>query len=199
MTRLPSTWRPRVSLAWPAMATGFVRVTMRTVDLIVVGIVIGAGGVAAVGVSDAAMRVVLMGALGLSAGTMATVSQRTGAGDRAGAMVVTSSQLSEAVRPGMSHYCAAKGAIRQLVRAAAVDLAPHGIRVNAVAPGPTVTEANRDLFARPEVREANERLIPLGRLGEPREMVGAVLYLLSDAASYTTGATLFVDGGYTVV
>lgn len=116
-----------------------------------------------------------------------------------GAMVFTSSQLSEAVRPGLSHYCAAKGAIRQLVRAAAVDLAPHGIRVNAVAPGPTITDANRELFARPEVREANERLIPLGRLGEPPEMVGAVVYLLSDAASYTTGTTLFVDGGYTVV
>jgi NAD(P)-dependent dehydrogenase (short-subunit alcohol dehydrogenase family) len=121
------------------------------------------------------------------------------AADGGGAMVVTSSQLGEVVRPGMSHYAAAKGGVKQLVKAMAVDLAEHGIRVNAVAPGPTLTPGNREMFDRPEVREANLRTIPLGRIAEPEEMVGAAIYLASDEASFTTGATLLVDGGYTLL
>ncbi|MDP9021516.1 MAG: MATE family efflux transporter [Actinomycetota bacterium] len=78
--RVPATWPALISLAWPAVATGMVRIAMRTVDLIVVGLVVGASGVAAVGVADTAARLVLMAALGLSAGTVATVSQRYGAG-----------------------------------------------------------------------------------------------------------------------
>jgi NAD(P)-dependent dehydrogenase (short-subunit alcohol dehydrogenase family) len=113
-----------------------------------------------------------------------------------GAIVFTSSQLSEVVRPGLAHYSAAKGAIRQLVRAMAVDLAPHGIRVNAIAPGPTATPGNREFFARPDVAETNRRLVPLGRVAEPSEMAGAAVFLASAEASYVTGATLFVDGGY---
>ena len=116
-----------------------------------------------------------------------------------GAIVVTSSQLAEVARPSMAHYAAAKGGVKQLVKAMAVDLAPAGIRVNAVAPGPTLTPGNREMFERPDVREANLRTIPLGRIAEPEEMVGAVVYLASDEASFTTGATLVVDGGYTIL
>lgn len=116
-----------------------------------------------------------------------------------GAIVFTSSQLSEVVRPGLAHYAAAKGAVRQLVRGMAVDLAPHGVRVNAIAPGPTETPGNREFFARPEVAEVNRRLVPLGRMAQPEEMVGAAVFLASDEASYVTGATIFVDGGYTAV
>jgi NAD(P)-dependent dehydrogenase (short-subunit alcohol dehydrogenase family) len=122
-----------------------------------------------------------------------------GDGGDGGAIVCISSQLGEVVRPSLAHYCAAKGGVRQLVRAMAVDLAAHGIRVNAVAPGPTWTPGNQELFSRPEVRERNERSIPLGRLAEPDEMVGAVAFLASADASYITGATLLVDGGYTIV
>jgi NAD(P)-dependent dehydrogenase (short-subunit alcohol dehydrogenase family) len=116
-----------------------------------------------------------------------------------GAIVVTSSQLSEVARPGMGHYVAAKGGVRQLVKAMAVDLAPHGIRVNAMAPGPTLTPGNRAMFERPDVAEFNRRTIPLGRVADPEEMVGAVVYLASDEASFTTGTTIFVDGGYTIL
>ena len=116
-----------------------------------------------------------------------------------GAIVVTSSQLAEVARPNMAHYAAAKGGVKQLVKAMAVDLAPSGIRVNAVAPGPTLTPGNREMFERPEVREANLRTIPLGRIAEPDEMVGAVVYLASGEASFTTGTTVLVDGGYTIV
>jgi NAD(P)-dependent dehydrogenase (short-subunit alcohol dehydrogenase family) len=116
-----------------------------------------------------------------------------------GAIVFTSSQLSNVVRPGLVHYAAAKGAVQQLVRGMAVDLAPHGIRVNAVAPGPTLTPGNRTWFERRDVAAEHERLIPLGRVAEPHEIAGAALYLASDEASFTTGTTLTVDGGYTIV
>jgi multidrug resistance protein, MATE family len=99
---MPRTWRSLIALAWPAMATGFVRVAMRTVDLIVVGIVIGAVGVAAVGIADAATRIVLMAALGLSAGTMATVSQRTGAGDKRGADAAATQTILIALAMGLT-------------------------------------------------------------------------------------------------
>jgi NAD(P)-dependent dehydrogenase (short-subunit alcohol dehydrogenase family) len=116
-----------------------------------------------------------------------------------GAIVVTSSQLSEVARPGMSHYAAAKGGVRQLVKAMAVDLAAYGVRVNAMAPGPTLTPGNRAMFERPDVAETNRRTIPLGRVADPQEMVGAVVYLASEEASFTTGTTIFVDGGYTIL
>lgn len=116
-----------------------------------------------------------------------------------GSIVLISSQLSRVVRPGLAHYAAAKGGINQLVKGMAVDLAGHAIRTNAVAPGPTFTAGNRAWFSRPEVEEEHARLIPLGRVAEAEEIAGAVVHLLSDESSYTTGSVLFVDGGYTIV
>ncbi|MBW3561926.1 MAG: hypothetical protein KY437_05460 [Actinobacteria bacterium] len=80
MSRLRSLWPDLIRLGWPVSATLTVRVTMRTVDILVVGLVVGAPGVAALGIGDAAARIVLMTALGFGAGTIATVSQRIGAG-----------------------------------------------------------------------------------------------------------------------
>ena len=116
-----------------------------------------------------------------------------------GSIVVVASQLGEVVRKGMAHYCSAKGGVKQLIRAAAVDLIDHGIRVNGVAPGPTLTPGTRELFERPEVVEANRRTIPLGRIGDPDELVGGALYLASDDASFAVGTILILDGGYTIV
>ena len=116
-----------------------------------------------------------------------------------GAIVCISSQLSEVVRPQLVHYCSSKGGVRQLVRGMAVDLASSQIRVNAVAPGPTWTPGTTALFSQPEVRARNEASIPMGRMGQPEDMVGAVAFLASADAAYVTGATVFVDGGYTIV
>jgi NAD(P)-dependent dehydrogenase (short-subunit alcohol dehydrogenase family) len=131
--------------------------------------------------------------------TSLAFARRMVADGRAGAIVCISSQLSEVVRPALAHYCSSKGGVRQLARAMAVDLAEHHIRVNAVAPGPTWTPGTQELFSRPEVRARNEASIPMGRLGQPEDLVGAVAFLASPQSAYVTGATLFVDGGYTIV
>lgn len=113
-----------------------------------------------------------------------------------GSIIFTSSQLSEVARPSLVPYCAAKGGVRMLARAMAIDLAAYGIRVNCLAPGPTLSER---LIARhtPESLASEAKLMPLGRMGQPDDMVGAAIFLASDESSFVTGTTLFVDGGYT--
>jgi gluconate 5-dehydrogenase len=97
------------------------------------------------------------------------------------------------------HYETAKAAVVGMTRAVAADWAPHGVTVNAIAPGGFMTDANRRWFReRPELREQFEAQVPMGRLGEPDELGPLALYLASDASSYMTGALLVIDGGYTV-
>ena len=99
--------------------------------------------------------------------------------------------------PGLAAYAAAKGAVAALTRQLAVEWGGRGITVNAIAPGYFPTELNAEDFERPAIRERIERFTPLGRLGRPGELRAALLYLVSPAASYVTGSTVFVDGGYT--
>lgn len=117
-----------------------------------------------------------------------------------GAIVTTASQLALAGGAGNSAYIAAKGAILSLTRTMALDFAPDRIRVNAVAPGAIDTPMLRRSFARnadPAAAEARSvGRHPLRRLGRPEEIAEAVLYLASDAAAFTTGTTLAVDGGW---
>jgi gluconate 5-dehydrogenase len=97
------------------------------------------------------------------------------------------------------HYETAKAALAGFTRAVAADWAPHGVTVNAIAPGGFLTDANRRWFReRPEFRKEIERLIPMGRLGEPDEIGPLAVYLASDASHYMTGAVLVIDGGYTL-
>ena len=81
----------------------------------------------------------------------------------------------------------------------AVDLAAHNIRVNAIAPGPTLTGLTRANYTDAEARRATEAMIPLGRLGQPDDLVGAVLFLASDDSRWVTGSTVTVDGGYLTI
>jgi NAD(P)-dependent dehydrogenase (short-subunit alcohol dehydrogenase family) len=116
-----------------------------------------------------------------------------------GSIINVTSQLAEVARPERAAYIASKGGGRSLTHAMALELAPHGIRVNAIAPGPTLTGLTRASYADPERRRATIAQIPLGRLGEPEDIVGAVLYLASDESRWVTGSTVTVDGGYLVL
>jgi NAD(P)-dependent dehydrogenase (short-subunit alcohol dehydrogenase family) len=92
-------------------------------------------------------------------------------------------------------YDVTKGGIRQMTVSAAVELAPYGIRVNAVAPGTILTDFNRASLDTDDKLQAVADRLPLGRVGEPKDVVGAVTFLCSPGASYITGHTLVVDGG----
>ena len=116
-----------------------------------------------------------------------------------GSIINVTSQLAEVARPERAAYVASKGGGRSLTHAMAVDLAAHGIRVNAIAPGPTLTGLTRATYTDPEARRATEALIPLGRLGQPDDLAGAVLFLASDESRWVTGSTVTVDGGYLAI
>ncbi|MBL8672825.1 MAG: SDR family oxidoreductase [Alphaproteobacteria bacterium] len=118
-----------------------------------------------------------------------------------GAIVNISSTASRTGRPGITHYGASKAAVNQITRVLAVELAPHGIRVNAVLPGVIATERVMEMSNAPQGRaesEAKLKRIPMGRFGEPEEIVAMVRFLLSPAASYATGGLFVADGGFSL-
>jgi NAD(P)-dependent dehydrogenase (short-subunit alcohol dehydrogenase family) len=127
------------------------------------------------------------------------VQQADGGRGGGGSIINVTSQLAEVARPERAAYVASKGGGRSLTHAMAVDLAAHGIRVNAIAPGPTLTGLTRASYTDPEARRVTEALIPLGRLGQPDDLVGAVLFLASDESRWVTGSTVTVDGGYLAI
>jgi NAD(P)-dependent dehydrogenase (short-subunit alcohol dehydrogenase family) len=114
-----------------------------------------------------------------------------------GSIVLLSSQMGHVGAARRSVYCMTKHAVEGLVKAAAVELAPHGVRVNAVAPTFVETSMTAPFLADRGFRAEVERRIPLGRLGRVEDVTGAVVYLASDAAALVTGTSLLVDGGWT--
>jgi gluconate 5-dehydrogenase len=98
---------------------------------------------------------------------------------------------------GYSAYTATKGGLAMLVKQHALELAPHRINVNGVAPTFVYTEMIRHVMERPEFRAELERRIPLGRIADPKDVVGPVLFFASPASSFVTGQILYVDGGIT--
>jgi len=115
----------------------------------------------------------------------------------AGRIVVTASTSGIGGDPNMWAYSTTKGAVINLVRAAAIDLGPDGITVNAVCPGPTETPMTSRLQSLPEVHEDLRRAIPLQRWGQPEEIAAMIVFLASREASFVNGAIIPVDGGIT--
>ncbi|NLX07304.1 MAG: SDR family oxidoreductase [Phycisphaerae bacterium] len=121
---------------------------------------------------------------------------------KSGRIVNIGSVLGSVPARQQTAYVAAKAAVHRLTEAMAVELAPFGITVNAVAPGSTLTEGTRSLFYGddPQLREKAQRMlshVPMGRPGEPEEMASAILFLVGDGSTYITGHVLTVDGGWT--
>ena len=116
-----------------------------------------------------------------------------------GAVVNVASINSFTAPAGSGVYPVSKGAIAQFTRALATELAPDGVRVNAIAPGIIATAMAEPTIADPKRLEAFLTRVPMKRVGQPEELIGPVVFLCSDAASYVTGAILAVDGGFLAV
>lgn len=123
--------------------------------------------------------------------------EMVGAGS--GSIIVFSSVRGMVVEPGQSVYAATKAGAIQLVKTAAAEFGEAGVRVNAVAPGVVETPLTAQIRADPDWYRAYATKGALGRWAQPSELVGAVVYLASDAAGFVTGSTLMVDGGWTAV
>jgi gluconate 5-dehydrogenase len=117
---------------------------------------------------------------------------------RRGKIINICSLASEIGRPNIVPYAASKGGLQMLTRALAVELAPHNVQVNGIAPGFFRTDMNAPLIANAEFSAWVAKRTPAGRWGEPPEIAGAAVFLASDAANYVTGHVLFVDGGFSV-
>lgn len=128
-------------------------------------------------------------------------AKRLNAAKRPGVIVNIGSSAGYLPKPGRIQYTGAKAGLIGITKALAGELAPLGIRINMVCPGPTLTENMATAMKDPERRRAEEpriRKIPLGRMGEVEEMASAVAFLLSQDASFITGVIIPVDGGYTL-
>jgi len=114
-----------------------------------------------------------------------------------GKIINIASVMSELARPGIAPYTASKGAVRNLTRGMATDWGPHGLQVNAIAPGYFRTALTQPLVDDAAFTRWLNARTPTGRWGDPDELVGAAVFLASDASSFVNGHVLYVDGGLT--
>jgi gluconate 5-dehydrogenase len=112
-----------------------------------------------------------------------------------GKIVNTCSLTSEIARPTIAPYTAAKGAVKMLTKSMCAELAPHGIQANGIGPGYFKTELNVALFTNPEFDSWVRKRTPAGRWGEVEELIGAAIFLASDASNFVNGQVIYVDGG----
>ncbi|RJR48566.1 MAG: SDR family oxidoreductase [Desulfobacteraceae bacterium] len=115
-----------------------------------------------------------------------------------GKIILLGSVQGQIGRPFSSHYSATKGGVHSMVRTLAVEVAKKNVQVNAVAPVFTLTPMSAPVVEDPEARERIVSTIPMGRLGVPEDLVGAMIFLSSRASDFITGQTLMVDGGCTI-
>jgi glucose 1-dehydrogenase len=127
-------------------------------------------------------------------GCQAAAKQMVAQGDP-GRIINVSSVHEDLAMPTNSPYCATKGGVRMLMRTLSVELAPHDITVNNIAPGAIETPMDAPLEQDPDEMKKLLAEIPLGRMGKPEEVANLALFLASEDSSYVTGSTLFVDGG----
>jgi NAD(P)-dependent dehydrogenase (short-subunit alcohol dehydrogenase family) len=125
------------------------------------------------------------------------VARRLVATQRPGSIINMSSQMGHVGAAGRSVYCTSKWAIEGLSKAMAVELAEHGIRVNTIGPTFIETPMTRPFLADPDFKERVLSKIKLGRLGTVEDLMGALVFLASDASALMTGSALIVDGGWT--
>jgi glucose 1-dehydrogenase len=116
----------------------------------------------------------------------------------AGKIICMSSVHQQIPWAGHANYAASKGGIKLLMESLAQEVAPHHIRVNAIAPGAIRTPINTGAWSTPEAYAALMTLVPYGRIGEPEDVARAAVWLASDLSDYVVGTTLFVDGGMTL-
>jgi len=116
-----------------------------------------------------------------------------------GALVFVSSTAGQRGEANHSAYAASKGALISYTKSLAMELGPRGVRVNCVAPGWVETEMARETFSDPRRRREIESSIPVGRVGSPRDVAGAVLFLVSDLARHVQGEILNVNGGSVLI
>jgi glucose 1-dehydrogenase len=142
---------------------------------------------------DTVISVNLYGAFVVSQAAARRMVQR----GEGGKLIYTSSVHEDIPFPGYTSYCASKGGVRMLMRNLAVELAPHRINVNNIAPGAIATPINQVVLDDPEAKEEAVSEIPWGRFGRPEEVAAVAAFLASDEAAYVTGSTYYVDGGLT--
>ncbi|EOT36319.1 glucose-1-dehydrogenase [Enterococcus durans] len=142
-------------------------------------------------------KVIKVNLTGVFLGTKAALNYFKGE-TRKGNIINMSSVHEQIPWPTFAHYAASKGGVKLFTETVAMEYAPDHIRINSIGPGAIKTPINAEKFEDPKQKEILENMIPMARVGQPKEIAAAAAWLASEESSYVTGITLFVDGGMTL-